>query len=130
VSGPHAHILPNECVGVVLHGDGETPVARLPVRLWSVDKARFVYRTRTDPGGVFYVPRLATGRSYLMVGQIKIDLEVSSESGTPGAVVGQQHDIIVAMPRRALVIGEQVLYDVLVAPLLLRQPERPNIVSP
>ena len=128
ISGPHAQVLPNDCVGVVLHSDGETPVVSFPVRLWSVEKARFVYRTKTSEDGTFYVPRMAVGRSYLLVGQIKIDLDVAGE--VPPDAGLQQHDIILALPRRALVLGEQALYDVLLAPLLLRPPERTEIVSP
>ena len=133
--GPHAELLPEEVVGVVLMADGETPVVSYPVRLWSADEERFLYRTRTDEAGVYRIPMLHTGRAYLLVGQVKIDLKVLAEEG--GALI-QRHDIIVVLPRRTLVGANQVLYEYFTAAVMglpfeferRRTPRTPEVVSP
>lgn len=128
---PHAELVANEVVGAVFFADGETPVASFPVRLWSVDQERFLYRTRTNAQGEYRVPRLRAGRTYLMVGRVKIDLQVLAEE--PGTLM-QRHDIIVILPRRTLLTAKQVLYDYFAGmlPLLAlpEEPREPEIVSP
>lgn len=121
--------LPSESVvGVVLYPDGATPVPDLSVHVWSVAKERFVYRTRTNSEGGFEIPWMREGRSYILVGDIKVDLQVvAPEAGT----VGQRHDIVVVVPRKMMIgSGGPRLIHVLAAPLLMTTPILPSLVSP
>ena len=122
-----AELRPRDCGGVVLYADGKTPVVGFPVRLWNPETKKFVYRTRTDENGAFYIPRLTAGAKKLFVGSIEIDLGVEPEIA---GILVQQHAIVVVLPRRALITGRQLMYDVLIAPLVLRPPVTRNIVSP
>jgi hypothetical protein len=136
---PHAELLPNDIAGVVLGPDGETPIEDLPVRVWSVDRRRYLYRTKTDKDGMFDIPRMRTGRCYLLVGGVKIDLRILSRRA--GSLM-QHHDIVIALPRRMVVASRLETWivpialdavgawDILTAPELIRPPPPPIIVSP
>ena len=123
---PHAELIPEEIVGIALYPDGETPVSKLPVRVWDVEKKQFTHRSRTAEDGTFRVPKMKPGRSYLFVGGVKIDVRILAKSG----IGPQQHDIVVALPRRMLVARQPKLYDLLLAPLLIQPPDPPQVVSP
>ncbi len=126
-SGAHATFLPNEVAGIVLQADGQTPVAGFPVRVWNVDRNRFIFRTVTDQNGNFYVPPLASGESYVLVGRVRVNLSVLQPSDM---VVSQRHDLIVALPRRALITGRGVFYQTMITPLGLAIPRETQVVSP
>jgi hypothetical protein len=124
----HAQLMPQEILGVVLYADGETPVAKFPVRVWSADRRRYMFRTRTDSEGVFRIPSLGTGRAYVLVGRLKIDLEVIAREA--GGLL-QHHDIVVVLPRRMVFSGTGILYTpVLLAPVIFPLPESTGVVSP
>lgn len=125
---PHMQLPSESVVGVVLYPDGSTPVPDLPVHVWNVAKERFVYRTRTNNEGGFEIPWMREGRSYILVGNVKVDLQVMvPEAG----MAGQRHDIVVVMPRRMLIgEGGPRLIHVFSAPLLMAAPLISSPVSP
>lgn len=126
--GPHMRLPSDSFVGVVLYPDGSTPVPDLDVHVWSVEKERFVYRTRTNSDGGFEVPWIREGRAYIMVGSVKVDLQVIAPVVGES---GQQHDIVVVVPRK-MIIGSAGprLVHVLAAPVLMSTPLLPSLISP
>jgi hypothetical protein len=125
---PEVQVLPDEIVGVVVYPDGETPVIDLPVRVWSLEKNRMLYRTKTDDEGAFRVPSsISGGKCYLFVGKLSIDLEILHPSKD---VVSQRHDLIIVEPRWMTVTTGARLFDVLLAPVLMQVPDSPRVVSP
>jgi len=119
-----------EMVGVALFPDGVTPIENLPVRVWSVDKQKMVYRTRTDADGLFRVPVIRVGRYYLFVGRARVNINVLLSNEMAGS---QNNDIVVILPYRMMVssvsLGEPVLFaPLLFAPLAL--PPNKKVVSP
>jgi hypothetical protein len=130
---PLLEIVPEEIVGIALYPDGITPVAELPIRLWSEARQRVIFRTQTAADGTFRVPRTAAGPCFLFVGRVKMNLRMlpPSAGGTY-----QQHDIIIVVPR-SLVVGQGLPQagiimgtDVLIAPFLFKPPRKPPVVSP
>ena len=120
-----------EITGVVVFSDGETPVRDLPVKIWSLDRKKMIYRSRTDQDGGFRVPRVTDERCYLFVGQVKINMRFLS--GPQGAPV-QDHDVVVALSRPYVTASAPTaspqLLNVLIAPALMRPPDAPSVVSP
>lgn len=82
--------------GQVLHGDGETPLPNMTVRLWDADEERFLYTTTTDENGNFSVPRIAGGNLYLLIGKAKVDLAALETAGSAGF---ESLDLYVALPQ-------------------------------
>ena len=122
-----------ELAGVAMFPDGVTPIGNLPVRVWSVDKQKMVYRTRTDADGLFHVPIIRVGRYYLFVGRAKININVLLSSGM---ALSQNNDIVVVLPYRMMVSSMPLVEPVLFAPLLfaplsgLGIPPNKKVVSP
>ena len=123
----HMEIVTDEIVGVALYPDGITPIRDLPVRVWSVDGQKMIYRTRTDEDGVFQIPWLNEGRCYVFIGRVKVDLRVLTADVN---TVHQHHDIVAVVPRGMLVSSRPHLMDVVMAGLLLPPPDEPRVVSP
>ena len=121
-------VMPDEIVGVVLYPDGTTPVIDLPVRIWDTDRNRMVHRTKTNSEGVFRIPTMKEGRFYLFVGGLRIDMEVLLANKE---LLSQQHDLVIVLPRK-MTLGTSVkVYDLLLIPLLIREPPPPpKVVSP
>jgi hypothetical protein len=115
-------------VGAVLYPDGVTPVPDLAVHVWSEAKQRFVYRTRTNNDGAFEIPWMREGRSFIIVGTVKVDLQVMApETGT----TGQRHDIIIVVPRKMPIgTGTPRAVHMITAPFLMAAPLLPSVVSP
>ena len=135
---PQAELVREEIVGIALFPDGETPVAKLPVRVWDADQRKTVFRTETDADGIFRIPPLPAGRRYIFVGRARIDVRIVEEQ--QGSVY-QHHDIVVVLTRpmlfarypgieEVLLIGEGALLDLLVTSTFVTPPEPPRIVSP
>ena len=87
----------DEIAGVVYYPDGVTPISGLPIRVWSVDKEKILYRSQTDQEGVFHVPATRSGRCYLFVGRIRVNLQVMA---TDESEWHQRHDLVVILPHR------------------------------
>ena len=120
-------IVSDDIAGVALYPDGETPVRDLPVRIWSIDRQRMIYRTSTDNDGVFEVPAMRVGRCYIFVGRVKVDIQVVRAGRTD---LHQRHDIVVVVPHGMLVSAAPQIMDVLIAPLIMQPPAEPRVVSP
>ena len=71
-AAPDVSILPAEVRGIVLFPDGKTPVDRLRVRVWNADTEEIVYKTKTDKGGVFGVPKLDPIRKGFRMGGFRV----------------------------------------------------------
>ncbi|OVE75616.1 hypothetical protein BVX97_04320 [bacterium E08(2017)] len=123
----HVELAEHEIVGLALYPDGETPVVDLPVRVWSVDKKEMVFRSRTDKTGAFRVPRVESGENYLFIGRVRINLKmIKPDAGG----VHQYHDIIMVVDRGMVLPARPNLMEVLVAPVIMRPPEDPPVISP
>jgi hypothetical protein len=128
----HVELLPYDIVGVALYPDGETPAEGLPIRVWDLERRKFIFRSETDAEGVFRVPRLETGKCHLFVGQVKVNLQMLAR--TEIAML-QHHDIVVVLPRRMVIaqrpeIQDLVLYNVILAPTLISPPPETKVISP
>ena len=133
VPSPQAELTTEEIIGTVLYADGTTPIVGFPVRVWSVDTEKFVYRTSTGDGGGFRIPSMMAGRTFLLVGRVKIDLSIVSNQQDRK----QPNDIVIALPSRMLMSGRQILDSTfMMLPLfpLLRMdnqpPTPPRVMSP
>jgi hypothetical protein len=121
-------LVPQDIVGVTLYPDGQTPIIDLPVRVWSVDKDKIIYRTRTDKDGAFKIPGLTTGRCFVFVGRVKVDMRVLAGRKE---LVAQQANWIVIMPRGLLVSKTPEIYDLLMlTPTLTLPLGKPSSSSP
>ncbi len=77
----HLKIRPAEITGKVLFPDGKTVAAKVPVRVWSIAKEKFVHQTSTDEKGAYKLPKLAAGRYFLIYGdRVSLDLRVEEEA--------------------------------------------------
>ena len=142
---PLLEIVPEEIVGIALYPDGETPVAELPIRVWSQERRRIILRTRTAEDGTFRVPRTAVGPCFLFVGRVKMNLQMLP---TGGDGTNQHHDIVVVVPR-SLIVGQSLptagvitgssaagalmtpyAADILIAPSVIKPPPPEPVVSP
>ena len=96
-AAPDVTLLPAKIRGVVLQPDGDTPVSRMPVRLWNADTDEVVYKTQTNKDGVFEVPELTEGNHYVTVGPVRIEMRVlTARAGT----IPQAHSFVVVVPKR------------------------------
>jgi len=117
-------LFPSDIVGVTLCPDGQTPVADLPVRVWSVDKDKMIYKTQTDKDGGFRIPSLSAGRCFIFVGRVKVDINVLRNQQN---ALTQHADWVVVMPRSLLLTKTPEIYDLLMTtPALLIPQERPS----
>jgi len=109
-----------DIVGIVVRPDGETPVPKMPVRVWNAETQKLTLKTRTDANGVFYIPKQKAGDSLIFVGRVKIDLRMLAREE---AELGQNHDIVVVLPHRLLVAtlpkGMEVPFGLLAIPPLI-----------
>ena len=126
-AAPDVAVLPAEVRGVVLFPDGETPVDRLPVRVWNADTEEVVFKTRTNGDGVFDVPRLEEGNHYVTVGPVRIDMRILTARA---GVTPQPHGFVVVIPKRMPAIQTLVPSSITAAAAALSVDEPPEIVSP
>ena len=94
---PDLSVLPAKVRGVVLLPDGETPVNKLPVRLWNAETEEVVFKTRTSRDGVFEVPKLTEGSHYVTVGPVRIDMRILTARA---GVTPQPHGLVIVVPKR------------------------------
>jgi len=124
-------VIRDEMVGVALYTDGVTPVSDLPVRVWSVDKQRMLYRSKTNTEGVFRIPVLRAGLCYLFVGTVRMNLSILAASESEWH---QSNDIVVILTRRMLVGATPSVKPFWFVPALpfLASPKipKPPVVSP
>ncbi|MBA4386572.1 MAG: hypothetical protein C0404_01245 [Verrucomicrobia bacterium] len=128
-ASPQVETTPARTYGVVLYPDGVTPVSDLPIRVWSVERRKMVYRTTTAVDGSFSLPELSAGRCQVFVGRLKIDMQVFRPTAES---LWQRNDMVIVLPRSMILmpsVGGKI-YDVMLAPLILRPPESPKVVSP
>ena len=128
VAEPDIAFRPAEVRGVVLFPDGETPVDRLPVRVWDADKEEIVYRTRTDNDGVFGLPEeyVERGNHYVTVGPVRIDVSVMTARA---GFQPQPHGFVVVIPKAAPVLPTLVPGSLTTAAAAL-VPEEEEIIPP
>ena len=116
-----------DIVGLALYPDGQTPVVDMPVRVWSVDKKQMIFRSRTDNHGNFRIPRLEPGQNYLFVGRVRVNLKIfTAESGD----THQYHDIVMVVTRGMVIPAKPNVMEVLLAPVIMKPPEDPPVISP
>lgn len=120
-------LLEEDIVGLAVYPDGETPAEDVPVRVWSVDRKEMIYRSRTDENGNFRIPRLESGQNYLFVGRVRINLKIfKPEAGA----AHQYHDIVMVVSRGMVVPAKPNIMEIMLAPIIMRPPEDPRVVSP
>ena len=125
VQGENIEIAAKDIEGTVVYQDGETPVENLPIRIWSVDKEKMIYRSKTDLNGVFKVPKMQEGKNLIFIGRLKIDMKIFSAQSEASM---QNHDVIVALPR--LYIVETGLgVESAITPSILTAPAVPTLLS-
>lgn len=124
-AAPDVTVLPAEVRGVVLFPDGQTPVDRLPVKVWNADTEEVIFRTRTDANGVFDVPRLEEGNHFVTVGPVRIDMQILTARA---GIAPQPHGFVVVIPKRMPMITTMVPSTITAAAAAL--PLSPIIVSP
>jgi len=74
-------VRPGEIAGKILYPDGKTPASKVPVRVWSVTKEKFILQTTADEKGAYRLPRLAAGRYLVVYGdRVSVDLRVDDEA--------------------------------------------------
>ena len=111
--------------GTVVFEDGETPVVRLPVKMWSINEKKIIYRGKTDTNGEFIVPKVKE-KTTLFVGNISVDL-VSYNISDKNIPL----DLIIVLPEKIITKTEANMADAIyVVPPMLASPELPKIVSP
>ena len=75
-------VKPATLAGKLLYSDQRTPVVNAVVRVWSVDKKKFVHETRTDEEGAYELPKLAPGRYILVFAdRVRVNLVVDETKG-------------------------------------------------
>lgn len=125
VYGENIEIASKDIEGTVVYQDGETPVENLPIRIWSVEKEKMIYRSKTDLNGVFKIPKMLAGKNYIYIGRLKIDMKIFSAKSE---AFMQNHDIIVALPRLYVVeMGQGV--ESAVIPTILTAPAIPTLLG-
>jgi hypothetical protein len=120
-SGINIEFLEETIIGNVVYQDGITPVADLPVRVWSKDQKKMVFRTRTDKDGVFKLPRQQSGESFIFVGQVKIDMKTLTQGGD---MLVQNHDLIVVLSRPFTIDMTPKFTDITVGSIAMTVPAR------
>ena len=72
---------PGELTGKLLYPDGKTVVARVPVRVWSVENKAFVLEVLTDEKGGYSLGRLEEGRYLILFGdRVTVDIRVAKDA--------------------------------------------------
>ena len=117
--------------GHVLYEDGCTPVYRAPVRLWDIDRRRFVYHTETDRSGFFSIPVDAAGNYYLVFDWTRVKFRAVEPEG--GLV--QRTHVVTILPRPVGYVSTPYLVNILAASSMTEvvkrfDQRRPKIVSP
>ncbi len=125
-AAPDVTVLPAEVRGVVLFPDGQTPVDRLPVKVWNADTEEVVFRTRTDANGIFDVPRLEEGNHFVTVGPVRIDMRILTARA---GVTPQPHGVVVVIPKRMPMI-QTFVPSTITAAAAAALPAAPEVVSP
>jgi hypothetical protein len=125
-AAPDVTVLPAEVRGVVLFPDGQTPVDRLPVKVWNADTEEVVFRTRTDENGIFDVPRLEEGNHFVTVGPVRIDMRILTARA---GVTPQPHGFVVVIPKRMPMI-QTLVPSTITAAAAAALPAAPEVVSP
>lgn len=125
-AAPDVTVLPAEVRGVVLFPDGQTPVDRLPVKVWNADTEEVVFRTRTDVNGIFDVPRLEEGNHFVTVGPVRIDMRILTARA---GVTPQPHGFVVVIPKRMPMI-QTLVPSTITAAAAAALPAAPEVVSP
>lgn len=120
-------LLEEDIVGLALYPDGETPVVDMPVRVWSVDKKEMIFRSRTDENGNFRIPTLEAGKNYLFVGRVRVNLKIFKGDVNDSH---QYHDIVMVVSRGMVVPAKPNIMEILMAPVIMRPPEDPPVISP
>jgi hypothetical protein len=107
----HMNLVNENIVGVVLHADGITPVAGLPIRVWNESTKKMVCRTKTDRDGIFAIPdNLTKGSTFIYIGRLKVNVQMYAvEEGS----IHQHHDIVVVLPRVMLMPSMPVVETVI-----------------
>ncbi len=78
-------VKPGPLSGRVLYPDGKTPAANVPVRVWDVEKEKFIHQVKTDEKGNYSLPRLAPGRYRVTFGdRVVVDLRVADTASMVG----------------------------------------------
>ncbi len=117
--GVNIELVAENIVGNVIYQDGITPVDNLPVRIWSKDQQKMIFRTRTDKDGVFQLPRMNQGESYIYIGQIKIDMKTLTQGGN---MLSQSHDLVVVLSRPFTVETTPRISDMTVGAVSMSSP--------
>lgn len=107
---PHMELIPEEVNGVVLFPDGQTPVADLPIRVWDADQEKILFRTSTDRDGIFKLPEVPTGRLFIYVGRMRIEVRVLDRAIN---AAHQRHDLIIVISRQMVYGQVPVMEDVM-----------------
>lgn len=122
--GPQMAVQSSDIRGVVLRSDGETPISSLPIRVWDAVRERVIFDTSTDDQGLFRIPKLGESRFFVIVGELRIDLQMFKNAG----IHQQRHDIVIVLPRKIAVGTVAPIPAMLILPVL--PPPEPNVVSP
>ncbi|MCK4282825.1 MAG: carboxypeptidase regulatory-like domain-containing protein, partial [Candidatus Brocadiae bacterium] len=83
--GQFVTVKPGELTGMVLYPDGKTPAANVAVRVWDVQKGRFVCDLRTDKAGLYKLPKLAPGRYFVVFGD-RVNVILDVVAGTESSI--------------------------------------------
>jgi len=117
--------------GYVLYEDGQSPVYRVPVRLWDIERRRFVYRTETDRQGYFSIPVESSGDYYLVFDWTRVKFRAVEPAGQ----VVQRAHVVTILPRPVGYVSAPHLMSILgassMSEIVRRFDERrPRILSP
>jgi|GEM_PF-3474874 len=122
--GPQMAIQSSDIRGIVLRSDGETPISSMPVKLWDAKKEKITYETRTDGDGLFQIPRLGEGRFFVIIGEMRIDLQMFRNAG----IHQQRHDVVVVLPRKIAIGAAMPIPPLVILPVV--PPSEPRVISP
>ncbi len=81
--------------GFILYSDGETPATRRPVRVWDIDKEKFVFETESDDFGMYRIPKLERGQYTIYYDRVRTHMNIL-DSETVTSL--HSHNIIVVLP--------------------------------
>lgn len=72
---------PGALTGKLLYSDGKTPVAKAPVRVWSVTDQEFVLEAMTDEKGAYNLGQLEEGRYLIVFGdRVTVEIRVAKDA--------------------------------------------------
>ena len=125
-------IVREDIEGHVLYEDGHSPVYRAPVRLWDIDRRRFVYQTATDRNGFFAIPVEEQGNYYLVFDWTRIKFKAVEPEG--GRQIQSTH-VVTILPRPVGYVSTPYLVNLLAASSMTEvvrrfDQRRPRIISP